>query len=40
MNAPEFILLLTLLRIVVPFGLILMVGEAIQRHNLKQQPGL
>ena len=34
MNAPEFIILLAFLRIIVPFGLILFVGEAIRRRDV------
>lgn len=33
MNAPIFVLLLTILRLVIPFGLILLLGELIRRHN-------
>ncbi len=33
MNATEFVLLLTILRLVIPFGLILVLGELIRRRD-------
>ena len=33
MNAPVFVLILTILRLVIPFGLILFLGELIRRRN-------
>lgn len=33
MNATIYVLLLTILRLVVPFGLILLLGELIRRRN-------
>jgi len=33
MNATEFVLLLTILRLVIPFGLILLLGELIRRRD-------
>jgi hypothetical protein len=33
MNAPEYVLLLTILRLIVPFGLILLLGELIRRRD-------
>jgi len=33
MNATEFVLLLTVLRLVIPFGLILLLGELIRRRD-------
>jgi hypothetical protein len=33
MIATEFVLLLTILRLVIPFGLILFLGELIRRHD-------
>lgn len=33
MNATEIVLLLFLIRLVVPFGLLLMVGEWLHRHE-------
>ncbi len=33
MNAPEFVLLLVALRLVIPFGLILLLGELIRRRD-------
>ena len=35
MNATTYFLLLTILRLVIPFGLILVVGELIRRRNAK-----
>ncbi len=35
MNAIAYVLLLTILRLVVPFGLILLLGEWIRRRNAK-----
>ena len=32
-NATEFVLLLTVLRLVIPFGLILLLGELIRRRD-------
>ena len=33
MNAPEFILLLTLIRLIVPFGLLIILGELVRQRN-------
>ena len=33
MNATEFVLLLTILRLVIPFGLILVLGEFLRRRD-------
>ena len=33
MNAPEFILLLTLIRLIVPFGLLIILGELVRHRN-------
>ena len=33
MNATGFVLLLTILRLVIPFGLILLLGEIVRRRN-------
>lgn len=33
MNAPVIVLLLTILRLVIPFGLILLMGELIRRRD-------
>jgi hypothetical protein len=33
MNATEFVLLLAILRLVIPFGLILLVGELVRRRD-------
>jgi hypothetical protein len=33
MNAPLVVLLLTVLRLVIPFGLILLLGEVVRRRN-------
>ena len=33
MNATGFVLLLTILRLVIPFGLILLLGEIIRRRD-------
>ena len=33
MNAPVVVLLLTALRLVIPFGLILLMGELVRRRN-------
>jgi len=33
MNATEFVLLLTILRLVAPFGLILVLGELVRRRD-------
>ena len=35
MKAAEFVLFLTILRLVIPFGLILLVGELIRRRDAK-----
>jgi hypothetical protein len=35
MNATAYILLLTILRLVIPFGLLLGLGELIRRRNAK-----
>jgi hypothetical protein len=35
MDAPIIVLLLALLRLVIPFGLILFIGEWIRRRNAK-----
>ena len=35
MNAPVFVLLFTLLRLVIPFGLILLIGEWVRRREAK-----
>jgi len=35
MNATEFVLLLTILRLVIPFGLVLLLGELIRRRDAK-----
>jgi hypothetical protein len=35
MNAPVFVLLFTLLRLVIPFGLLLVLGELIRRRDAK-----
>ncbi|GAB4427516.1 MAG: hypothetical protein Kow002_16500 [Anaerolineales bacterium] len=40
MNAPEYIILLAFLRIIAPFGLILLLGEIIRQRNAMHQPGL
>ena len=40
MNAPEFLTLFAFLRIIVPFGLILLLGELTKRHNAMHQPGM
>ena len=33
MKAAEFVLLLTILRLAIPFGLILFIGELVRRRN-------
>ena len=33
MKATEFVLLLTILRLVIPFGLVLLLGEIIRRRD-------
>lgn len=33
MNASEFVLLLFVIRLVVPFGLLIVAGEWVRRHN-------
>ena len=33
MDAPIIVMLLTVLRLVIPFGLILLVGELVRRRN-------
>jgi hypothetical protein len=35
MNAPVFVLLYTVLRLVIPFGLVLVIGEWIRRRDAK-----
>lgn len=35
MNAPVFVLLFTVLRLVIPFGLILVLGEWLRRRDTK-----
>jgi hypothetical protein len=35
MNAPVFVLFFTLLRLVIPFGLLLVLGELIRRRDAK-----
>ena len=35
MNATEYVLVLTILRLVIPFGLILLLGELIRRRDAK-----
>jgi hypothetical protein len=40
MNAPEFIALLAFLRIIAPFGLILLLGELAKQRNARHQLGL
>jgi len=35
MKAAEFVLFLTILRLVIPFGLILVLGELVRRRNAK-----
>ena len=35
MNAPVFVLLFTILRLVIPFGLVLALGEWIRRRDAK-----
>ena len=35
MNATEFVLLLTIIRLIIPFGLILVLGELIRRRDAK-----
>jgi hypothetical protein len=35
MNAIAYVLLLTILRLIIPFGLILLLGEWIRRRNAK-----
>lgn len=37
MKAAEFVLLLTILRLVVPFGLILLLGELVRRREANYQ---
>jgi hypothetical protein len=34
MNAPEMMLILVLLRLVIPFGMLLWVGETVQRRRI------
>ena len=38
MNAPEIMLLMLVVRLVIPFGLLLAIGESARRHtrNLRQ----
>ena len=33
MNATEFVLVLTVLRLVIPFGLVLLLGELVNRRS-------
>ncbi len=33
MNAPEVLLILTLVRLVIPFGLLIWIGERVQREE-------
>jgi len=40
MNAPEILTLLAFLRIIAPFGLILLLGELTKQRDARQQPGL
>jgi hypothetical protein len=35
MNGSEIILLLFVIRIVIPFGFLLLIGEAVRRHNAR-----
>lgn len=35
MNATTYVLLLTILRLLIPFGLILGLGELVRRHDAK-----
>jgi hypothetical protein len=35
MKAAEFVLLLTILRLIIPFGIIMFLGELIRRRNGK-----
>lgn len=35
MNATIYVLLLTVLRLIIPFGTILALGEMVRRHNAK-----
>jgi len=35
MNATEFVLLFAILRLAIPFGLILLVGELVRRRDAK-----
>ncbi len=37
MNAPEILLTLTLLRLVLPFGLVLLIGEWINRRERRER---
>ncbi len=37
MNAPEILITLTLLRLVIPFGLVLLIGEWINRHERNER---
>jgi hypothetical protein len=40
MNAPEFIALFAFIRIIAPFGLILLLGELAKQRKARHQPGL
>ena len=33
MNATEYVLILTILRLIIPFGLILLLGELVKRRD-------
>lgn len=37
MNAPEFLITLTLLRLVIPFGLVLLIGEWTNRRERSER---
>ncbi len=40
MNAPEMLTILTFLRIIAPFGLILLLGELTRQRETRHQSGL
>lgn len=40
MNAPEFVALIAFIRIIVPFGLVLLLGELTKQHNSKHHHSL
>jgi len=40
MNAPEFLALFTFLRIIAPFGLILLLGELTRQRDARHQTGM